>query len=301
MSTRFQIQTLFLCALLVAPAMAQNADGRDPYILKPDSVGAGSAFELQLLSHRFNCATTYSHQSARIEGKKVTLSFVATERPDAICPAVYMPYGPAFKMGPMVAGYYDVYARQMAPCMVPAGPSDPVCMMEAVPEFAGVLSVGITGRRGWFLKPRQVAAEEAFTLRLLNDAYGNCQTSFSHEKLEKRNGAFYASFVVEQHPEHVCITDIRPHGPSFEVKGQPVGKYPVYANPQQPCRFASPPCLASSPDRFLFVDTLDVVRGGPTGVLQGRGVPFPGLIYPPGSVRGYRPDGRKPVTVPERP
>jgi hypothetical protein len=292
MTSRFLTRTLFLLLALCAPLAAQGADGRAPYSLNPDSVKANQAFDLQLLSYRFNCATTYSHQAIKIEGKKVTLSFLPTEHPEALCPAVYMPYGPTFAMAPLAAGYYDVYARKLDSCMVGPGP---VCTLEPVSEFAGVLSVGITARRGWFLQPEQVPPAQDFTLRLLNDAYGNCQTSFSHEAIELRDGAFYASFVIEQHPERVCVTDIRPHGPSFEVKGQPVGKYPVYANPQNPCRYdTTTPCLAaSSPDRFLLVDTLMV--GGGTGVKPGDGAPTPARVFPVGTLRGYRPDGRRPL------
>jgi hypothetical protein len=293
------VAILFLSA---GPITAQ-ADDRAPWILKPDSVKAGTAFDLGLLSHRFNCATTYSHQSVKIEGKRVTLSFLPTNRPDAICPAVYMPYGPTFAMSPLAAGYYDVYARVLAPCMVPSTPSGPVCMMEAVPEFAGVLSVGVTDRRGWFLRPAEVEADKGFTMHILSHAYGNCNTSFTREVLEKRGGAFYASFVIEQHPDHVCITDIRPHGPSFEVKGQPVGRYPVYANPQQPCRYASPPCLAaSSPDQWILVDTLAVTKGGPTGVIPGSQRFQPGqAVFPRGTLDGgYKADGRKAMPLKER-
>jgi hypothetical protein len=281
---RAQILILTFCFA----AFAQEA--RPPYSLQPDSVAAQSAFDLHLLSYRFTCGTTYSHQSAKIEGKKVTLSFLPTERPEAICPAVYMPYGPTFTMTPLAAGYYDVYARQLTPCMVD---TVAICAMEPVPEFAGVLSVGVTGRRGWFLQPKQVPADQAFTMRLLNDAYGNCQTSFSHEALEQQGGAFYASFVVEQHPENVCVTDIRPHGPAFEVIGQPKGKYAVYVNPQPACRFASPPCLASSPDLAVFVDTLTV--GGLTGI-RGDAPARSGRATSPGpaTIQGYRPDGRLP-------
>jgi hypothetical protein len=305
-STPFSFFVLWAFVVVVAstvPAFAQQ-DTRAPYILKPDSVKAGTAFDLSLLSYRFSCATTYSHQSVQVEGKKITLSFLATEHPEALCPAVYMPYGPTFRMDPLTTGYYDVYARRLAPCMVASDPAAPVCMMEAVPEYAGVLSVGVTDRRGWFLRPRETAADEAFTMHLLNYAYGNCNTSFSREVLEKRNGAFYASFVIEQHPDHVCVTDIRPHGPSFAVKAQPPGTYPVFANPQPPCRFdPETPCLtASSPDRWILVDSLVVRKGGPSGVLPGNTRFWtPAVTFPPGTVEGYRPDGRKSQPLSELP
>jgi hypothetical protein len=114
--------------------------------------------------------------------------------------------------------------------------------------------------------------------------------------LVKRDGAFYASFVIEQHPELVCITDTRPHGPSFDVRGQPVGRYPVFANPQHPCRYSDPPCLmASSPDRFFLVDTLEVTKEGPTALSPGNAAPLaPRTVFPPGTLGGgYRADGRK--------
>jgi hypothetical protein len=286
----------------IAPAFAQQ-DTRAPYSLSPDSVAAGESFDLHLLSYRFTCGTTYSHQSVSLEGDKVVLSFLATDHPEAICPAVYMPYGPTFKMAAMTKGYYNVYARRLAPCMVSSDSTDPVCMMEPVPEFAGMLTVGITEPRGWFLRPKEVPAEEAFTMHLLNYAYGNCNTSFTREVLEKRDGAFYVSFVIENHPEHVCVTDIRPYGPSFDVRGQPVGKYPVFANPQNPCRYATPqPCLASSsPDRWILVDTLVVRKGGSTGVLPGNTRLIPSITFPAGTVEGYRPDGRKAEPLPLRP
>jgi hypothetical protein len=283
-----RIAHLLVLALLAfaSPTFAQ-ADTRAPFIINPDTVKANVAFDLDLLSHRFNCATTYSGMSVKVEGRRITLTFMPTEHPNAICPAVYMPYGPTFSMAPLAAGYYDVYARQIS-CMA--------CAVEPMPEFAGVLSVGVTDRRGWFLRPNEVQAEKAFVMSILNHAYGNCNTSFSREVIELRNGAFYASFVIEQHPEHVCITDIRPHGPSFEVKGQAVGKYPVFINPQPPCRYdTTHPCLtASSPDRWILVDTLDVTKNGPTGVIPGSGrFRAEQAVFPRGTLDGgWKADGR---------
>lgn len=297
MSARNLTHALSLILALATLAPGQGADARAPFTLKPDSAAAAMSFDLQLLSYRFTCGTTYSHHAVKVEGRKATLSFLPTEHPEAVCPAVYVPYGPTFVMAPLAAGYYDVYARQLAPCMVD---TVAICAMEPVPEFAGVLAVGISGKRGWFLQPKQVPARQDFTLRLLNDAYGNCQTSFSREVIELRNGSLHASFVIEQHPERVCVTDIRPHGPSFEVKGLPADEYPVYANAQSPCRFdVEKPCLAaSSPDRFLLVDTLVVT--GTSGIRQGvlpRKTPPPGA---PGMIRGYRLDGRKPLPLPKQ-
>jgi hypothetical protein len=292
MRFRFPTRTLVLGLALAATAFAQGTDDRAPYFLSPDSVKAHQAFDLQLLSYRFNCATTYSHKSMQVEGNKATLSFLATEHPEALCPAVYMPYGPTFAMAPLAPGYYDVYARQLTRCTVDTAA---LCAREAAPRFAGVLSVGVTNRKGWFLHPKQVPPKQDFTLRLLNDAYGNCQTSFSHEVIELRNGAFYASFVIERHPDRVCVTDIRPHGPSFEVKGQLEGKYPVYANPQDPCRYDTvKPCLmASSPDRFFLVDTLWVREA--SGVRPREGARTSARVFPAGTLRGYKPDGRRPL------
>jgi hypothetical protein len=253
---------------------------------------------LHLLSHRFNCGTTYSHHDVKIEWpeKRITLSFLPTHDPEAVCPAVYMPYGPEFEMQPLAAGSYAVYARALAPCMVGPGV---VCQMEAVPEFAGTLTVG---RGGWFLQPEQVSAKTPFTLHLLNQAYGNCHTSFSHENLQSHGGALYASFVVRQNFDHECITDIRPHGPSFEVKGLAAGKYPVYAMPQPACRYGDPPCFVpASPHRLVLVDTLEVVHDGdPTAVSPGRHAPGTGITFPPGTIQGYRPDGRKEAGKPGR-
>ena len=280
--------TLLLAALCFPVLTMAQAETQNPYSISPYSVQAGVSFDLSLRSFRFNCGTQYSHQSIAIDTAldRITLSFLPAHNPNATCPAVVVPYGPTFALNALPAGAYSVYARALSSCMVGEGAQ---CAMEPVPEFAGTLTVG----RGasWILTPSQVPPEHAFTLRLLSQSYGNCNTSFSGESLDLVNGALYASFDVIQHPERVCIADIRPHGPSFETKGFSVGDYPVYA-------VARLDATAKPPTPQL-VDTLQVFKGAdPTGIRSGNGSSRSPVILPesplPGTIRGYRADGRVP-------
>jgi hypothetical protein len=109
---------------------------------------------------------------------------------------------------------------------------------------AGVLLVtGATARTDWYLKEHTVAADKAFGMQLLRDDIGNCQTSFSHESVTVVSGSLYASFLMESHPDRVCVMDLRPFGPSFSVPALKAGVYPVYPEALAACQVAQPPCI----------------------------------------------------------
>jgi hypothetical protein len=96
-------------------------------------------------------------------------------------------------------------------------------MISAMPMLAHAQS----NPEGWFLKARQVQAGKPFTLQMLNQKYGNCQTAFSSTEAVMEKGVLNAKFKTVTDSNKVCITDIRPWGPSFEMAGLEAGRYPV--------------------------------------------------------------------------
>jgi hypothetical protein len=248
------------------------AGGEIEYSINPTSAQEGKDFELSLLSYQFNCGTSFDNLSVGASGTEIILTFLDHEKADVVCPAIYKPYGPTFKMGALKAGSYKVKAYRLPACYP--------CKMAGEVTDAGTLTItGGTDRNGWFLKQRQVMAGKPFTLQLLNNAYGNCQTSFSHKSISSSSGIITASFLAETNPDIVCITDIRPHGPAFEMAALNVGIYPVYVNQLLQCQVTAPFCAIKMPmpvpsDTLVVTQTLsalisDLRAGAPKAELLG--------------------------------
>jgi len=242
------------------------------YTIDPTRAAEGEDFSLSLLSYQFNCATSFDNLAVAVDDNTITLTFLDHEKPDMMCPAIYKPYGPVFKIAALKAGSYKVKAYRLPAC-------HPCKMMGEVAD-AGVLTVGPDApRKGWFLKDKHVYPDNPFSLQLLNEAYGNCQTSFSHQSLVVDGGSIFTRFLVNTNPEIACITDIRPHGPVFGMQGLKLGVYPVYVNELLSCEVTEPYCLAlrikpAPSDTLIVMQTLsalisDLRAKGPKAELRG--------------------------------
>jgi hypothetical protein len=208
------------------------------YTINPDSAPAGQAFALQLLSYDFACGTAYDSLSAVVADGAITLSFLDRPNPAAICPAIYMPYGPTFRLPALKEGAYKVKVNRLSA----GGTVD-----------AGVLTItNAAVRKSWYLKTKKVVAEKAFAMQLLRDDIGNCQTSFADEAVTISAKSITVFFTMEQHPERVCIQNIQPYGPTFEMPAMKTGAYPVYA---VVCEGKAGACQATA-DVASIVDTL---------------------------------------------
>ncbi len=208
---------------------------REPYTITPTSTAADQGFDLTLLSYAFTCGTYFDSLTVTVKGNEITLGFLDHQRIGVACPAIYKPYGPTFKMPALKAGTYTVFGYRMPACYP--------CKMLGETLPAGTLTVqGRVVKKGWFLKQRIVPPDNPFTLDLLNNAYGNCQTSFSHQSISTSGNNIYASFLVEAHPERVCVANITPFGPSFDMQALKMGYYPVSAIELLPCEVTAPFC-----------------------------------------------------------
>ena len=238
--------------------------GTITYSINPTSTVAGKDFSLDLLSYQFNCANTYDMLTSSVLGDTISLTFLDHEPPAAsICPAIYKPYGPTFKMKALKSGTYLVKAFRLPACAAQG------CKMAAIPANAGILTVTDTlpGLHiGWYLKEKSVAAEKPFALKLLNQDYGNCQTTFSHQSVRLESGTIWLSFLIESHPERLCITDIHPNGPTFDMTALNAGEYPVEVMELFSCQFTNPMLAGPQPICFGYglsrptVDTLIVSK-----------------------------------------
>ncbi len=238
--------------LIVNPK--QNA-----YSITPTNSLPNKSFTLSLLSNQFNCGTSFSHQQVTVNGDQINLSFLPSEQTVIACPLIFNAYGPNFTIPALKAGKYKVSVSKLVPCLVQV----PSCKIAIPQEFVDTLSIeNPMPRVGWYISPKQAKANQNFTLQLLNNDYGNCNTSFINPSVLIENGTIYTDFTIVNHPEIRCITDIRPFGPSFFMPGLKVGTYPVYSHLPPKC----PPgaaCLLiyQIPDDTLFVlNTLDVIH-----------------------------------------
>lgn len=258
-----------------AGVLTVGGEGRISYSLEPSTVKAGKTFSLQLVGSLFHCATEFSDLASRVQEShppRIVLTFRDTVNPLVLCTDENGSFGPVYKMPALAAGTYEVFAERLPVC------AERGCTVVPTLQPAGKLTVTDGGepREGWFLKEKVVVAGAPFTLSLLNHAYGNCQTEFTHTSMvvtspevSSRHG-INISFVVEDHPERVCIADIRPHGPSFKVDALRPGIYPVFVDTIPACVFENPMCQLNPPIVLLGppVDTLEVVT--PLGVQGGR-------------------------------
>jgi hypothetical protein len=208
---------------------------------------------LSLLSYQFDCGTTFDNLSVNVTGNEITLTFLDHPKAaDVACPTVYRPYGPTFKMPALKTGTYKVTAYRLPSCYP--------CKLVGESAVAGTLTVtGDVVRKGWFLKNRETLAEKPFTLQLLNSDYGNCQTSFSNKSVSVQTDGIHTSFFIRTDSNIVCIQDVRPYGPSFEMQGLKTGVYPIYATELMDCQINAPFCPVKMPAPLPF-DTLVVTK-----------------------------------------
>lgn len=197
------------------------------YDFSPDTAKAGVAFSLHLVGSAFDCATSFSGVTASVFADGIQLSFLPQQLPKG-CGDTAHNYGPTFVIPALKAGSYPVMVNRLD--------------MNAIVQ-AGTLTVtGTPARTDWYLKQRDIAANQAFTMQLLRDDVGNCQTSFSNESTTVLAGSIHAYFVLESHPERVCVQDIRPYGPSFAMQPLAPGLYPVVPHELATCQVAQPAC-----------------------------------------------------------
>jgi hypothetical protein len=203
-----------------------NATTENDFTIAPTKVNDNAAFDLQLLSYAYSCATTFTHLAASVSGTTVTLSYVATEKTGIACPAIYKPYGPTFHLTALSAGKYTVFAEANMECMY----SNPACLVATQPQTAGTLTVGSPTSlkdSAWFVKTKEVAANNAFTLTVLSQRYGSCETEFTNPVATVAKASIHLSFETVSHPDHVCLMDTRPFGPEFKMEPLSPGHYEV--------------------------------------------------------------------------
>ncbi len=242
------LQSKYAGTLIVTPEVAVT------YSINPTQTAAAKDFTLELLSYQFNCATYYDMQNVSVNGNEISLTFLDHENPAGLCPAIYKPYGPSFKIAALSAGTYKVTAYRLPACAAQG------CKMAAMPADAGTLTVLGTGiKEGWYLKEKNILANKAFTLQLLNNKYGNCQNTFSHTSISTSGKFISTSFLIENHPEGVCIQNIKPYGPSYEMQGLAVGVYPITVTELMACEVTAPFCAVdrwpAPPSDTLIVST----------------------------------------------
>ena len=232
------------CKIAVKPESAGvlEVKGEAPpgYAFNPVSARAGQAFSLHLLSYLFTCGTTYDSVSAAVQAGAITLTFLDHPNPAALCPAIYAPYGPVFRIPALTAGRYSVKVQRLP---------------ESTVVDAGILAITDKApHNGWYLKEKTVPADQAFSMQLLRDDIGNCQTTFAEQRITVSARSVAVFFVMERHPERICIQDLRPFGPTFQMPAMQPGIYPVSA---AACEGDVSLC-DSNPTVALVVDTLIV-------------------------------------------
>lgn len=264
------------CEIAVRPVSAGILDvsqaGAITYSINPTKTAALKDFTLDLLSYQFNCAVTYDMLSTSVNGNNISLTFLDHEAPPlSICPAIYKPYGPTFKMAALKAGTYTVTAYRLPAC-APQG-----CKMAPTPGDAGTLVVeDATTKTGWFLKNDQVTANSAFSMQVLNNQYGNCQTSFSNQSVSIANGEIHTRFYPATDPTRICIVNIVPWGPSFDMAALKPGKYPLYVTQLAACQVTAPFCKI--PEIPVLSDTL-TVTGTSAMLVQSQAVTTPSAYF----------------------
>jgi hypothetical protein len=251
-----------------AGILAVSGEGRITYVISPSEVEAEKAFALKLLSPDFGCNIDYLRTASRVQDGKITLTFLDKPNPLVRCAPLEKMYGPEYKLPGLKAGTYEVWAERLPACV------EQGCKILPVPEQVGKLSVKpvVIARKGWFLKQREVKAGAPFTLNVVNNEYGNCNTSFDHTSLVVQDNAINVSFVIVNNPDRVCIMDLRPHGPAYNVGAMKPGRYPVYVNVLPGCLFTQPQCMMIPPEfPAVASDTLTVSQTVALGGKAGSG------------------------------
>jgi hypothetical protein len=224
----------------VSAGILHVGNGAAPgYVLNPAAANAGAPFDLQLLAAGYDCGSRFDSLGVAVSGAVITLAYHEYELPTG-CAGAYELYGPTFPVPALAAGTYTVKANRLS---------------QGAVEDAGVLTVNAKPHRDWYLKERAVQAEKAFAMRLLRDDVGNCGNAFTHQTATVTERGVFARFVWETDPGAVCIVDLRPYGPSFDLPGLKAGVYPVFPVQLQPCQVAEPACLLPVADP-VATDTL---------------------------------------------
>jgi hypothetical protein len=264
----------FLFALACSSLLPSQTLGQiepvQAYTVSPNTVIGDRAFTISLLTYNFNCATTYDMLSSSVNGNTISLTFLDHDAPKgAICPAIYAPYGPTYTLPALKAGTYKVITYQLPAC-APQG-----CKMASIAGEAGnlVVTSEALGKDNWYLKKNEILANNKFTMQILNQKYGNCQTSFSNQSVSISGGAIWTQFLINTDPKLVCIMDIRPHGPTFEMEALKPGKYPIYVTELFACEVKAPFCAV---DRLrpTVSDTL-LVSATLTTLIHGKAMAMP--------------------------
>jgi hypothetical protein len=269
-----------MCLIAVQPVSAGilkvEAAPAPAFFINPTSALPNQAFALQLLSYDFNCGTLYDSLSAVVADGVINLSFRDRQNPAALCAAVVMPYGPTFRIPALKEGSYKVKANRLS--------------TNAVAD-AGILSITAMARKGWYLKEKKTLAEKSFAMQLLRDDIGNCQTSFADQTVTVSSKAIAVSFTMEQHPDRVCVQNIQPFGPVFEMPALKTGAYPVTAAVCEGLAGACKgPTTSSVADTLVVTQTLrvgisDLRARGPKVELRGQAAVF---ALPEGKTGSWR-------------
>jgi hypothetical protein len=241
--------------------------------VEPNPAPANQTFMLELMGTTYDCYTFFDRESVTVSGSRIDLRYtpeIFTQQdgsPETRCPiplagAAGSPPSPIiaelprFNMPALKAGRYEVWATAVPACRY----GRPACAIAEMPRSAGTLTVGDgTARTDWYLKERTVAADRPFTMQLLRDDIGSCQTEFTYDTARVVSGSIYAAFLMVTHPDHVCVWDPRPYGPSFSMPGLEPGLYPVLPQELLACQVAQPACYppVKAP---VPTDTLVVTR-----------------------------------------
>lgn len=239
-----------------AGTLVVGPQGKITYVIDPSTVRAEQDFTLNLLSPDFTCNLEYLRTASRVQDGRITLTFLDKANPLVRCIPEKKMYGPAYKLAGLKAGTYEVWAERLPACV------EQGCKILPVPELAGKLTVTAVpaARKGWFLKQKEVLAGRPFSMSVVNHDYGNCNTDFENTSLVVGEKQIGVSFTVVKHPERVCITDIRPHGPTFSVGAMKPGSYPVTVQVMPACLYTEPRCAIGLPVIQAPVDTLIVMQ-----------------------------------------
>lgn len=258
------------------------------YVIDPAQVAAGQDFSLNLLSTYFHCNIDFTYLASRVQDGRITLTYLDKANPVRLCLDDKGLYGPAYKMTALKAGTYEVWAERLPACV------EQGCKILPIPVLAGKLVVaeGPYARKGWFLKNREVKAGAAFNMGVVSNDYGSCNTEFANTSLVVQDNQIRVSFSIKSIPDRVCIVDIRPHGPTFQVQALKAGRYPLFVQVMPACLFTEPRCeLIDIPPIPVPVDTLIVSQslslGGPSAP-SGQG---PAAFFRDGSLSLQLPAG----------
>lgn len=225
-----------------AGSLEVQKQGDLSYTFTPVSAPAGQAFDLHLLSYGFTCATVYQDLAVHVVGDVITLSFTDKEQTGVACPAVYMPYGPTFKIPALQAGTYQVRVdRNMINALVTAG------NLQVTPAAA---------RKGWYLKQKTVPPDAPFQMQLLKDSLSAC-TNFTNLSAVVSASGIDANLLIQT--GKCAGISPEPIGPVYSMPALKAGLYPIYVNELLPCEVAQPACLVNKM-KPLPSDTLVVAK-----------------------------------------